>query len=191
MRLSQHLARLWRIKYNTGSESERHLSIVTTHTAIIVIEMTGAEPGTYALLLKLDKQERITVGKLGTFDFPAGYYLYVGSALGPGGLRARLARHRRSREGSSGSNRGQTSQKLHWHIDYLLQRAQLVEVWSVASEERLECQWSKATRGLSGAQIPVRGLGSSDCRCPSHLIYFSARPNREQFQRALRKPGRG
>ena len=51
--------------------------------------MTDAEPGTYALLLKLDKQEKITVGKLCTFDFPAGYYLYVGSALGPGGLQAR------------------------------------------------------------------------------------------------------
>jgi hypothetical protein len=35
--------------------------------------MAKAEPGTYALLLKLDKQDRITVGKLGTFDFPVGY----------------------------------------------------------------------------------------------------------------------
>jgi len=66
--------------------------------------MTDAEPGTYALLLKLDKQERITVGRLGTFDFPAGYYLYVGSALGPGGLQARLARHRRDNESSSQSS---------------------------------------------------------------------------------------
>jgi Uri superfamily endonuclease len=148
--------------------------------------MTDAEPGTYALLLKLDKQERITIGKLGTFDFPAGYYLYVGSALGPGGLRARLARHRRSRESSSESNRGQTSQKLHWHIDYLLQRAQLIEVWSVASAERLECKWGQVARGLSGAQVLVQGFGSSDCRCPAHLIYFRARPSRERFERALK-----
>jgi len=147
--------------------------------------MTDAEPGTYALLLKLDKQEKITIGKLGTFNFPAGYYLYVGSALGPGALRARLARHLRSSESSSGSNRGQTSKKLHWHIDYLLQRAQLVEVWSVASKERLECKWSEVARGLSGAQVPVRVFGSSDCRCPAHLIYFSVRPHREQFEQAL------
>jgi Uri superfamily endonuclease len=146
--------------------------------------MTDTGPGTYALLLKLDKQERITVGKLGTFDFPVGYYLYVGSALGPGGLRARLARHRRGGENSSQSNSGQTGKKLHWHIDYLLQRAQLVEVWSVASEERLECKWGEVARGLSGAQVPVRGFGSSDCRCPAHLIYFSARPDREQFEQA-------
>jgi Uri superfamily endonuclease len=147
--------------------------------------MADAEPGTYALLLKLDKQERITIGKLGTFDFPAGYYLYVGSALGPGGLRARLAHHRRSSENSSGANRGQTGQKLHWHIDYLLQRGQLVEVWSVASAERLECKWGQIARRLSGAQVPVQGFGSSDCRCPAHLIYFRARPSRERFERTL------
>jgi Uri superfamily endonuclease len=174
--------------------------------------MAEAELGTYALLLKLDKQERITVGRLGTFGFPAGYYLYVGSALGPGGLRARLARHRRGSESSSGrgaqgaspqpslpppegvkaalltapqSRSGQTDKKLHWHIDYLLQRAQLIEVWSVASAEKLECKWGEAARRLSGAQVPVRGFGSSDCRCPTHLIYFSARPDREQFEQAL------
>jgi Uri superfamily endonuclease len=153
--------------------------------------MTDAEPGTYALLLKLDRQERITVGKLGTFDFPVGYYLYVGSALGPGGLQARLARHRRDSESSSQSNSDQTGKKLHWHIDYLLQRTQLIEVWSVASEERLECKWGKVARRLSGAQVPVRGFGSSDCRCPAHLIHFAARPNREQFEQALQKLGRG
>ncbi len=152
--------------------------------------MAEAEPGTYALLLKLDKQERITVGKLGTFDFPAGYYLYVGSALGPGGLRARLARHRRGSGGSSQPSSRQMGQKLHWHIDYLLQRTQLIEVWSVASEERLECKWGEAASRLPGAQVLVRGFGSSDCRCPAHLIYFSARPNREQFEQTLQKLGR-
>jgi Uri superfamily endonuclease len=153
--------------------------------------MTDAEPGTYALLLKLDKQERITVGKLGTFDFPAGYYLYVGSALGPGGLQARLARHRRVCESSPQSSPSQTAKKLHWHIDYLLQQAQRIEVWSVASKERLECKWSEAARRLPEAQVPVRGFGSSDCHCPAHLIYFSARPDREQFEQALQKLGRG
>lgn len=153
--------------------------------------MSDTEPGTYTLLLKLDKQDRITVGKLGTFDFPAGYYLYVGSALGPGGLRARLARHRRGSESPPQSNPDQTAKKLHWHIDYLLQRAQLIEVWGVASEKRLECKWSEVARRLSGAQVSVRGFGSSDCRCPAHLIYFAKRPNRKQFEQALRKLGRG
>jgi len=158
---------------------------IAVSAAIIVIAMTDAGPGTYALLLKLDKQERITVGKLGTFDFPVGYYLYVGSALGRGGLQARLTRHWRSSESSSGANPGQTDKKLHWHIDYLLQQAQLIEVWSVASAERLECKWGEAARRLSGAQVPVQGFGSSDCRCPTHLIYFATPPHCKQFEWAL------
>ena len=49
------------------------------------------EAGTYALLLALGKEATITVGKLGTFLFPAGYYLYIGSARG--GLLHRVRRH--------------------------------------------------------------------------------------------------
>ncbi len=174
-----------------------------------------AEPGTYALLLKLDRWERITVGKLGTFDFPAGYYLYVGSALGPGGLQARLAHHQRGSKSPPGQKpRRASSQpsptppeglratppialqpnsapKLHWHIDYLLQRAQLIEVWSTVSEERLECKWGEAARRLTGAKTLVPGFGSSDCHCPAHLIYFGTRPDREHFERALQEIERG
>ena len=127
------------------------------------------EKGTYALVLHLGRQEEIAIGKLGTFVFPAGYYLYLGSALGPGGLEARLARHRR---------RGK---RPRWHIDYLLERAAPVEVWSVASGRRLECLWARAARELPGARIPVPGFGSSDCRCPSHLVHFAARPSPPLF----------
>ena len=44
------------------------------------------ETGTYVLLLHLPDNEQLTIGKLGTFDFPAGWYAYVGSAFGPGGV---------------------------------------------------------------------------------------------------------
>ena len=132
--------------------------------------MSESSKGTYVLVLRLEGSEEITIGKLGTFTFPSGYYLYVGSALGPGGLEARLARHRR---------RGK---KLRWHIDYLLERARLVEVWGVASTDRLECLWAQAARQLPGAEIPVPGFGSSDCRCPSHLIYLARKPSYEEFR---------
>lgn len=125
--------------------------------------------GTYALVLHLEGREEITVGKLGTFGFPAGYCLYVGSALGPGGLEARLARHRRR------------DKKLHWHIDYLLEHAQLVEVWSAASTDKLECLWAQAAQEIAGGEIPVPGFGSSDCRCLSHLIYLAREPVYEEF----------
>ena len=129
--------------------------------------------GTYALVLHLESREDITVGKLGTFSFPAGYYLYLGSALGPGGLEARLSRHRRR------------DKKLHWHIDYLLEHAQLVEVWSAASTDKLECLWAQAARQLPGGETPVPGFGSSDCRCPSHLIRLVSTPSYEEFTARL------
>ncbi|MFQ5813686.1 MAG: DUF123 domain-containing protein [Anaerolineae bacterium] len=140
--------------------------------------MSEPTKGTYVLVLQLKCREEITVGKLGTFAFPAGYYLYVGSALGPGGLEARLGRHRPST--SSGHRR--RDKKLRWHIDYLLEHAQLVEVWSAASTDKLECLWTQAARELPGSEIPVPGFGSSDCCCPSHLIYLARKPTCEEFE---------
>ena len=52
-----------------------------------------AMSGTYALLLRLDAAVQLAVGRLGDFTFPEGDYVYVGSARGPGGLRARVRRH--------------------------------------------------------------------------------------------------
>jgi Uri superfamily endonuclease len=49
--------------------------------------------GTYALLLNLPRAIHLRVGKFGAYRFPQGDYVYVGSAFGPGGLRARITRH--------------------------------------------------------------------------------------------------
>ncbi len=117
-----------------------------------------AAPGTYLLLLDLDALARLAVGRLGTFDFPTGRYAYAGSARGPGGLRARVARHLRAEK------------RLHWHVDYLAARAPVVGVWYVESGERLECAWAARLSALPGADIPVEGFGSSDCGCRAHLI---------------------
>ena len=131
------------------------------------------EKGTYALLLRLDRSELIRVGKLGEFTFPAGWYVYVGSARGPGGLAARLARHRR---------RMADGKRLRWHVDYLLERARLVEVWSrggwpsAPAGRRLECEWARVFADAPGGEIPVPRFGASDCRCPAHLIYFATYP---------------
>ncbi|MEA3346131.1 MAG: GIY-YIG nuclease family protein [Chloroflexota bacterium] len=117
------------------------------------------QPGTYVLLLHLLSPTEIRVGKLGTSRFPTGWYTYVGSALGPGGLAARLARHQRRR-------------RLHWHIDYLLALSGLVEIWWTVSPKRWECVWAQALKGLPGAAIPMLGFGASDCRCSTHLLHF-------------------
>ena len=101
---------------------------------------------------------RLKVGNHGTFDFPAGRYVYTGSAMG--GLEARLARHQRRRK------------KMHWHIDYLLRHARIRCIVSQATRERLECSWNAETLQLAGAQVVVPRFGSSDCDCATHLVYL-------------------
>lgn len=143
-------------------------------------------PGVYQLCLRLPRATRIKVGKLGTFLFPAGIYVYTGSALN--GLEQRLARHQRREK------------KLHWHIDYLLRHAQIVRVrtQTVGADVRrratrssaqrhsprylgaykntaspsAECAWNAQTLRLPGAGVIAPGFGSSDCDCPSHLVYL-------------------
>ena len=113
--------------------------------------------GTYALLMHCEKPGRVRVGRLGWLTLQRGYYVYVGSALGPGGLEARLGHHRR------------IARRPHWHIDYLRRRCKLVEVYSLESAERLECQWAH-TLGEG-----IAGFGASDCHCRSHLFSFEER----------------
>ena len=78
-----------------------------------VIQTIPQKPGSYLLWLHLRQPQDLTVGRLGRFSFPSGDYIYLGSALGPGGLRARLGRHL------------QGSGKPHWHIDHLRVMAQV------------------------------------------------------------------
>jgi Uri superfamily endonuclease len=129
--------------------------------------------GTYLLLIGLDRSTALTVGRLGTFSFDKGWYAYAGSALGPGGLQARLARHARGQK------------RIHWHIDYLLGHARLVQSWQLACPIRLECEWAAALLRLSEARVAVRHFGASDCRCPGHLIYWPSRPQDDQIETTL------
>jgi len=133
--------------------------------------------GTYALILALPSPHTLTIGKLGRFSFPPGYYLYAGSALGPGGLAARLARHDR------------IDKKQHWHIDYLRSVSRLEQVWTWASKEPAECQWAAAALHLPGAGLPAPRFGASDCRCPAHLVHLPVRPSLEAFSQALKQAG--
>ena len=110
--------------------------------------------GSYILLLKLHKPRRIPIGKLGILDFTKGFYAYVGSALN--GLEARVSRHFK------------LSKKHHWHIDYLLDWADIYETVLIPSEVRLECT---LVRALNEELPCIRGFGSSDCDCHGHLFY--------------------
>ena len=133
----------------------------------------ATEKGSYLLGLSLQRNVNLKVGRLGCFLFPPGYYLYAGSARGPGGLPARLARHQRREK------------RPHWHVDYLLAHARLTDVWTAASKQRLECAWAEAVRDIEGAQIIAPRFGASDCRCVAHLVYFPHRPRAVQITAAL------
>lgn len=126
------------------------------------IESLPAEPGSYALHLALRAPVCLEVGRLGIFAFPAGDYVYLGSARGPGGLRARLCHHARAAE------------HPHWHLDWLRRHAVLLGGWAAPGSLNLECVWSQALLRLPGASIPVPGFGAADCRnrCPAHLVAF-------------------
>ena len=50
------------------------------------------DKGTYVLIVSVTQMKRLEIGRLGTFDVVPGFYAYVGSAFGAGGLRTRMAR---------------------------------------------------------------------------------------------------
>jgi Uri superfamily endonuclease len=116
------------------------------------------DKGIYCLVFKTPGCT-IQVGALGFLQFQAGWYMYVGSALGSGGLQ-RLIRHislARLRD-----------KQPTWHVDHLLTSPEFSLKFAVfaISGDRYECLLS---RELNGTRIP--GFGCSDCSCTSHLFY--------------------
>jgi len=114
------------------------------------------DKGIYTLVFESEGAD-IEIGALGNLTIPGGYLIYVGSALGPGGL-GRISRHKTT---------AHDGRRPHWHIDYLLQHPSTRLIASVAAPttERLECTLADL---VGGPSIP--GFGASDCRCRSHLF---------------------
>lgn len=121
-------------------------------TILIVADDPVSIPQTYQLVIEVAAPVRVCVGRFGTFDFPAGHYIYTGSARR--NIEARINRHL------------SVTKKVHWHIDYLL-AAPGVCVREVLRHGTAECVVNQQTIGA----IPVAGFGASDCRsdCGSHL----------------------
>ncbi|MEE4604421.1 MAG: GIY-YIG nuclease family protein [Desulfobacteraceae bacterium] len=125
------------------------------------------------MVFKTERNKRLVIGKLGILNLQPGYYVYVGSAFGPGGLKARIGHHRK------------TFSRPHWHIDYLSEYLSPVEVWYTFDAAHREDHWSQVLAGIRGASIPLPGFGSTDCRCMSHLYFFSVRPSSNYFRRKV------
>jgi sugar fermentation stimulation protein A len=65
--------------------------------------------------------------------------------------------------------------KLHWHIDFLSQYAEIIKVIRFLSYTKDECKLSKRMESFAD-KIPIPGFGSSDCKCISHLYFFAENP---------------
>jgi histidyl-tRNA synthetase len=118
-------------------------------------EQAPDRPGAYVLWLRLAAPLAVRAGARAAMLEP-GDYLYCGSAKGPGGLRARLARHMRK------------DKRAHWHVDQLTSAGEVLGAF--LHEGGSECALNAA---LHDFPAPMPGFGSSDCPCcVSHLRYF-------------------
>ena len=139
--------------------------------AIMEIVTLSQEKGTYILIAYAAQMVRMKIGRLGEFDIIPGYYAYVGSAFGSGGIESRIRHHLESVAAP------------HWHIDYLLSHAQPVEVWYALSDRKLEHDWAELLTIVPQFRIPIPRFGSSDYRRSrvSHLFYSKKRPSFRWF----------
>jgi Uri superfamily endonuclease len=64
----------------------------------------------------------------------------------------------------------------------------LDRIWYCHDRVRREHQWARLIHALRGASIPVVGFGSSDCRCTTHLFFFTRRPSFREFQQKVGAP---
>ncbi|MDD2439307.1 MAG: DUF123 domain-containing protein [Methanosarcinaceae archaeon] len=122
-----------------------------------------SEKGLYCLIFKNPKCS-LSVGKKGNLLFRSGFHIYVGSALGSGGLK-RVIRHIKLSENKD--------KKPKWHVDFL----HLSPVFSLncaicaPSSEKLE--YILASK-IGGGSVP--GFGCTDCGCAFPLFYRFENP---------------
>lgn len=123
------------------------------------VDAIGAVPGAYALVIELSKPVTFQRKALGRAEL-SGLLAYAGSANGPGGMRARLARHMR------------TEKPVRWHVDELTTCAAAMAAWAVPGGS--ECEIVAALLATDRFEVAMRGFGSSDCDiCPAHLLRFT------------------
>ena len=124
--------------------------------------------GIYILELLVQESFLInSIKKTGVKNFRPGYYYYVGSAQK--NLISRLERHLRKEK------------KVHWHIDHLTTRNDVIITNVFVAEEAarsLECEMADNLSKLKSVIFFPENFGNSDCnKCKSHLLYSAEKPD--------------
>ncbi len=117
--------------------------------------------GIYFLLAKLEKNTDISVGALGEIEFESATYIYVGSAQNS--LEGRVMRHLSE------------DKCKHWHIDHLLDEAEIEEVLAYEKGADEECN---SAEKLGKEFQKIDDFGCSDCSCETHLFYSKCETNK-------------
>lgn len=115
--------------------------------------------GTYIIVIEVGARQKLEIGKIGMVNIERGYYFYVGSALGPGGVNARVSRHLKR------------IKTKHWHIDFLRNIGSVVTIVVSYSKKKKECKWASRLKASPCLSTPISGFGASDCACFSHLFF--------------------
>jgi hypothetical protein len=105
-----------------------------------------ARPGTYVLVLSSRSTDLIQIGRLGALQLQLGFYVYVGSALGPVGVRGRLAHHLKP------------SRRPHWHIDYLRAHTRVKKTGTVSILGVWNICGRRTSNWLREPQFPLSAL---------------------------------
>jgi Uri superfamily endonuclease len=111
--------------------------------------------GIYALVISVGKDVVASIGAMHEMKFDKGLYVYVGSAQT--NLEKRAARHF-----------SRTKRKF-WHVDYLL-GSERVSVFKVFYKKGARSEECKLAKELGKKGLAIKGFGSSDCKCESHLF---------------------
>ena len=127
--------------------------------------------GIYILVLSIQRATKLPIGRLDSTAFEKGIYACVGSAQN--NWEKRVERHCRR------------TKKRFWHIDYLLgdQSVSILSAYLCEAPRGEECRVALA---ISSIGTPIKGFGSSDCRCASHLLQIN---NSFDFKKLMKTPG--
>ncbi len=115
--------------------------------------------GYYTLIMRIQSSTELYIGSLGRQAIDKGYYIYIGSAMGRGGIKQRVKRHLLK----------QKTKK--WHIDYItsLPHTKVLYVITICTLE--ENKEEEISQKLSKKLIPyIKKFGATDKKSYTHLF---------------------